>query len=103
MPARVAPPEIGRGTDLHVSIAHLLDGQLTWTLRAPAEGGRTQDHYNRDYADFAKTHEKHAGGASATGGGMAGLAGVVGLGAREEGAAVEPPAGSTPPPRQRAT
>ena len=61
-----------------------------------------QGHYNKAYADFAKTHEKHAG-SSATGGGIAGLAGVVGLGAREEGAAVEPPAGSTPPPRQRAT
>ena len=76
----------------------------TWTRRAPAEGGRTQDHYNRDYADFAKTQEKHAGGAS-TGGGTAGLAGVAGVGGRDgsEGAAVEPPAGSTAPPRQRAT
>ena len=73
---------------------------MTW--RAPAVGGRTQDHHNKDYADFENTHEKHAG-ASATGGGMAGLAGVVGLGAREEGAAVEPPAGSRTPPRQRAT
>ena len=65
---------------------------------------QSSNHYNKAYADFANTHEKHAGGAS-TGGGTAGLAGVAGVGGREgsEGAAVEPPAGSTPPPRQRAT
>ena len=70
-----------------------------------ARGGREDSRsHNKDYADFANTQEKHAGGAS-TGGGTAGLAGVAGVGGREgsEGAAVEPPAGSTPPPRQRAT
>ena len=38
-PPRAAPARRTPGTDLHVSIAHLPDGQLTWTLRAPAEGG----------------------------------------------------------------
>ena len=49
-----------------------------------------------DYADFANTQEKHAGGAS-TGGGTAGLAGVAGVGGREgsEGAAAMSSASSS--------
>ena len=104
-PGAPHPPDIHRGTYHHAYSRFFPMGSSPDSNWARARGGgRTQDHYNKAYADFANTQEKHAGGAS-TGGGTAGLAGVAGVGGREgsEGAAVEPPAGSTTPPRQRAT